>query len=136
METAGESTPAGESVMGGAPALTGRGEPGGPPPAVEDTVPAAESHHPGIAHVIESPPARRPVERHTVYTARYRLTLRGPERGRWEFNLVAEADAPLVTVDAVVRGVRHRAGDASEPERLTAETVAGIAAGAAWTATR
>ena len=59
--------------------------------------------------------------KHTVYTATYRLTLKGPDRGKWESALHAEADAPLLTVDAVVRGVQRRAGDEGEPERLTTE---------------
>ena len=59
-----------------------------------------------------------PRERHTVYTARYRLALKGPERGRWELNVMEEADAPLLTVEVVVRGVQHRAGEGAEPERL------------------
>jgi hypothetical protein len=54
----------------------------------------------------------------TVYTARYRLTLKGPERGKWEFAIQVEADAPLVTVDKVVRGVQRRSGDAEDPARL------------------
>jgi hypothetical protein len=58
------------------------------------------------------------VPRHTVYTARYRLTLKGPERGKWELNVMEEADAPLLTVEMVVRGVQHRAGEGAEPERL------------------
>lgn len=53
-----------------------------------------------------------------VYTATYRLTLKGPERGKWEFAMHAEADAPLVTVDAVVRGVQRRSGDVDEAEKL------------------
>ena len=32
----------------------------------------------------------------------------------------AEADAPLVTVDQVVKGVMKRAGEPFEPERITA----------------
>ena len=56
--------------------------------------------------------------RFVVYTARYRLVLKGPDRGKWETNIVAEADAPLVTVDAVVRGVQRRAGDLDDPTRL------------------
>ena len=56
--------------------------------------------------------------RHTVYTARYRLTLKGPDRGKWEFAIQVEADAPLVTVDKVVRGVQRRSGDAEDPSRL------------------
>ena len=67
--------------------------------------------------------AREPIVRHTVYTARYRSTLKGPDRGKWEFSLVAEADAPLVTIDAVVRGVQRRSADAAEPERLTLDAL-------------
>lgn len=62
-------------------------------------------------------------ERHVVYTARYRLTLKGPDRGKWETNIVAEADAPLITVDVVVRGVQRRVGELDEPERMTGEEV-------------
>jgi len=57
-------------------------------------------------------------ERHTVYTARYRLAIKGADRGKWEFEMRAEADAPLVTVDAVVAGVMDRAGETFEPERI------------------
>lgn len=59
--------------------------------------------------------------RHTVFTARYRLSLKGPERGKWELDVVAQADAPLVMLQAVVRGVQDRAGDLASPERLTGE---------------
>jgi hypothetical protein len=61
--------------------------------------------------------------RHVVYMARYRLVLKGPDRGKWETNIVAEADAPLVTVDAVVRGVQRRSGDVDDPTRLDAADV-------------
>ena len=71
----------------------------------------------------EDEAAGEPIVRHTVYTARYRATLKGPDRGRWEFSLVAEADAPLVTIDLVVRGVQRRSSDAAEPERLTADSL-------------
>jgi hypothetical protein len=60
------------------------------------------------------------VHRHTVFTARYRHTLKGPDRGKWEVDVQAEADAPLVTVDQVVRGVMKRAGEPFEPERISA----------------
>ena len=69
--------------------------------------------------------ARRPVTddapattKLAVFTARYRLTLKGQERGKWEFELRDEADAPLDTIVAVVRGVQERAGDTEEPERI------------------
>ena len=57
----------------------------------------------------------------TVYTAKYRLTIKGPERGKWEFALQADADAPRLTIDKVVRGVQQRSGDAEEPVRLSGE---------------
>jgi hypothetical protein len=56
-----------------------------------------------------------------VYTARYRLTLKGPDRGKWDFAIQAEADAPLVTVDKVVQGVQRRVGDAEGPARLSGD---------------
>ena len=67
--------------------------------------------------------------RQTVYTATYRLTLKGPDRGKWEATMQAEADAPLLTVSAVVRGVQRRSGDEMEPERLTAIDLGAYAAG-------
>ena len=77
---------------------------------------AFETQQPGdIEPVVEAPP------RLTVHTARYRLTLKGVDRGKWEVDVVAEADAPLAAVDAVVRGVQRRAGEGTEPDRLTAE---------------
>ena len=65
--------------------------------------------------------------RQTVYTATYRLTLKGPDRGKWEATLQAEADAPLLTVGAVVHGVQRRSGDEMGPERLTAADLAAFA---------
>ena len=59
--------------------------------------------------------------RHVVYTARYRNTVKGTDRGRWTVDVVAEADAPLVTVDAVVRGVVQRSGEAFQPERISGD---------------
>ena len=74
-------------------------------------------------------------ERHTVFTARYRLTIKGVERGKWEFDVVADADAPLGAVDTVVRGVQRRAGDDEEPERLTADGLRAALDGQSWRAT-
>lgn len=59
--------------------------------------------------------------RYTVYTARFRHTLKGPERGKWELAVTEEADAPLLTVDAVVRGVSRRSGEADETIRLSGD---------------
>ena len=67
-----------------------------------------------------SPPCRAP-RRYTVFSARYRHTLKGPDRGKWETSVTEEADAPLLTVDAVVRGVQRRSGDVDEIVRLTGD---------------
>jgi len=63
-----------------------------------------------------------PVSRFIIHTARYRLTLKGVDRGKWEVDVVAEADAPLAAVDAVVRGVQRRSGEGAEPDRLTSDS--------------
>lgn len=68
----------------------------------------------GVAVVAAAPPDD-PAHRHTVHTARYRLVVKGPDRGRWEYECVAEADAPLLTIETVVRGVQQRSGDEAEP---------------------
>src|SRR5688500_7025213 len=102
------------------------------PPGSADVPIASTAAPAGQADVsLARPTPARPV-RHTVFTARYRLTRKGAERGKWEFEVVADADAPLVTVDAVVRGVQRRAGEDEEPERLTAEGVRAALDGQAW----
>jgi hypothetical protein len=113
-----------------------------PPPAVADAAPV-ESHAEVTVHdqlddesrfvadeVIDETPTEdaapavappTPPARYTVYTARYRLTLKGLDRGKWEVSVTEEADAPLLTVDAVVRGVSRRSGDADETVRLSGD---------------
>jgi hypothetical protein len=75
----------------------------------------------GVIAVDRDDPGAGPAPRYVVYTARYRHTLKGPERGKWEASVTEEADAPLVTVDAVVRGVSRRSGDADETIRLSGD---------------
>lgn len=72
-----------------------------------------------------------PGPRHTVLTAHYRLTLKGIDRGKWQVTVVEEADAPLITVETVVRGVQRRAGDVDDPERLDGDAVREALAAAA-----
>lgn len=69
----------------------------------------------------EPSPYRERASRHVVFSARYRWTRKGPERGKWEQEIVAEADAPLITVEAVVKGVRRRANEEFDPERMTGD---------------
>lgn len=74
------------------------------------------------------------VVRHVVYTARYVLVLKGADRGKWEVDVRDEADAPLITVDAVVRGVQRRVGDLAEVERLGPEQLAIAVSDTPWRA--
>jgi len=93
-------------------------------PDVEQQLSAlAELRDPDDLSRIDDLPDERPSSprRYTVYTAKYRLVLKGRDRGKWESSLVAEADAPLVTVETVVRGVQRRSGDADEPERMSGD---------------
>jgi hypothetical protein len=78
--------------------------------------PAPSEPAPSEVRLPDPPPAR-----YIVFTARYRLTLKGIDRGKWEMSVTEEADAPLVTVDAVVRGVSRRSGDADETLRLSGD---------------
>jgi hypothetical protein len=94
-------------------------------PDVEIEVPTAAEPVEGevvmaadAAPVAVAPTATR---RHAIYTARYRYTFKGPERGKWESDVNVEADAPLEAVEAVVRGVQRRAGEFADAERMTAE---------------
>jgi len=71
-------------------------------------------------------------ERHVVHTASYRWTRKGPDRGKWEVDVIAQADAPLPTVDVVVRGVQERSGEAIESQRLTAAELLAIVHEPSW----
>lgn len=57
--------------------------------------------------------------RHVIYTAWYRNTVKGTDRGKWTVDVVAEADVPLVTVEQVVRGVVQRSGEGLQPEHIS-----------------
>ena len=123
-----------ESVNADAETLIDDASPATSPEVVE--IPEAELALPMNVESGElAPPSESPTvitasssnERYVIYTARYRLTLKGPDRGKWETNVVAEADAPLLTVDAVVRGVQRRSGDVEDPIRLTGEELIALA---------
>lgn len=74
-----------------------------------------------VAELTPSPYLEERAPRHVVFSARYRWTRKGPERGKWEQEIVAEADAPLITVEAVVQGVKRRANEEFDPERMTGD---------------
>lgn len=116
--------------------------------AVESGVAVVAADSAALAAMVEPPgddvpisdpsPAAAPVtthpERLSILTARYRLTLKGPDRGRWEFNLVHDADAPLETLEQVVRGVARRVGEDGEPDLLTGGEFARTIAEPWWNA--
>ena len=97
-------------------------EPAAEEPLAEEPLAEEPLAEASLAEALAAPAVPR--IRHTVYTARYRLVQKGPERGKWEADVVAEAEAPLITVDLVVRGVQRRAGEESEIVRYTAAQLA------------
>jgi hypothetical protein len=79
------------------------------------------------AERLEADTPRAPApRRYTVFSARYRHTLKGPDRGKWETSVIEQADAPLLTVDAVVRGVQRRSGDVEEIVRMSGDEVRAV----------
>ncbi|MCC7194605.1 MAG: hypothetical protein IT356_03515 [Gemmatimonadaceae bacterium] len=68
-------------------------------------------------------PVGRAAARAEVFTATYHWTRKGPDRGRWLVEVVAEAHAPIVTVEVVVRGVQERAGEALDAHRMAGDEV-------------
>jgi hypothetical protein len=112
------------------------------PPATvpaDKPVEASESlAAPGFAQLADEPRDAKTqddrTDRLSILTARFRQTVKGPERGRWEFDIVHDADAPLETIERVVRGVAHRAGEDGEPELLTGDAFRRALSEPWWTA--
>jgi hypothetical protein len=84
---------------------------------------------------IESIPRIADPARFSILTAHFRHTVKGPDRGKWEFDMVHDADAPIETVEKVVRGVARRAGEDGEPELLSGDDFQRALAEPWWTAT-
>ncbi len=88
---------------------------------------------PPIEAPLELPlPEPSHTQRLEVHTAWYRLTRKGPERGKWQIEVKTQADAPLETVETVVRGAQERAGEVIEPTRLTGRELLALMSGPAW----
>lgn len=85
-----------------------------------------------VAAPEERPPAPRAIHRYAILTASYRLTIKGPDRGKWDVDMIHEADAPLATVERVARGVAKRSGDGSEPEHFSGESLKQALDAPAW----
>ena len=90
----------------------------------------------GVAVVAAEPAPALELALHSprieVHTAWYRLTRKGVERGTWEIEVKTQADAPLETVEAVVRGVQERAGEALDPTRLTGRELLALISEPGW----
>jgi hypothetical protein len=88
---------------------------------------AVDDNAPSAADDVGDPARTEP--RHAIYTATYRYTRKGRDRGAWAVDTVVQADAPLGAVAAVVRGVQRRSDGAglqlasgegwSDPDRLS-----------------
>lgn len=89
----------------------------------------------GMAEAITTAPPSDDHGRLSILTAHFRHTVKGPDRGKWEFTLVHDADAPIETVESVVRGVARRAGEDGEPELLSGDDFQRAIAEPWWTAT-
>ena len=98
-------------------------ERGAAPAETPDDVPSVEMEESPYADDIDVPRPEPDEPRIVVHTARYRHILKGIDRGKWEASVVAQADAPLVAVDAVVRGVQRRSGDLDDATRMEGDEV-------------
>jgi hypothetical protein len=90
-------------------------------PANEPAVDAEQPLDESMVEFAGGPDTKVAASRYTIFTARYRYTLKGLDRGKWEVSVTEEADAPLLTVDAVVRGVHRRSGDVDDAIRLSGD---------------
>lgn len=106
-------------IESGVAVIAARPERPDPPPILADAPPPDEPDD--LSAPAEVTPRDEEGGRYTVYTAKYRLVLKGIDRGKWECSVIAEADAPLVTVETVVRGVQRRSGDAEGPTHISGE---------------
>lgn len=71
-------------------------------------------------------------DRLAILCARYKLIVKGPDRGRWDLEIVHQADAPLDTLDSVIKGVVRRSGDDAVPERFSRQSLRDLLDAPAW----
>lgn len=82
---------------------------------------------------LPAPDAQEPgPDRLAILCARYKLIIKGPERGKWDMEIVHQADAPLGTLDHVIKGVVRRSGDDAVPERFTRQSLRELLDAPAW----
>ncbi len=58
-----------------------------------------------------------------ILCARYKLVFKGPDRGKFDLEIMHQADAPLETLDRVISGVMRRSGEEAEPARYDARSL-------------
>ncbi|MCC6318793.1 MAG: hypothetical protein IT361_14020 [Gemmatimonadaceae bacterium] len=82
----------------------------------------------------ERPQEREPESRRRleILCARYKLLVKGPDRGKWDLEIVHQADAPLDTLEKVIAGVVRRAGEEADPERYSRESLRAALDAPAW----
>lgn len=94
------------------------------PAPAPDAAPATD----GAVAAAEPASDTAPRGRTEVFTAVYQWTRKGPDRGKWVVDVVTQADAPLATVETVVRGVQERAGEALDAHRMDGDAVRAVLA--------
>lgn len=94
--------------------------------------PETAADTPSLSPTVPVPVSDTGIARLVVVTARYRLTRKGPDRGKWLFEAAPTADAPLATVDVVARGVTLRAKDVTETERLSGDQLRALLEDPQW----
>jgi hypothetical protein len=72
------------------------------------------------------PISAAPMQRLRILTASYRSTIKGPDRGKWNVEILDEAVAPRDAIEAVLRGVRHRSSEPADPELVSAAELQGL----------
>ena len=122
-------TDAGAALNAAAGAVTDDREPS---PYADIELPVASAESEMLVPSDSQAPTNVGEGRHVVYTARYRLTRKGPDRGKWLFEIAATADAPLATVEQVARGVTLRSRDLTDTERLSGEQLRALMGDPAW----
>jgi hypothetical protein len=80
----------------------------------------------------ERPVTQAGHDRLAILCARYKLIVKGPDRGRWDLEIVHQADAPLDTLDSVIKGVVRRSGDDAVPERFSRQSLRDLLDAPAW----
>lgn len=91
--------------------------------AVIAATPVPEPDAPLELDLSEAPTDDPAPLRAEVLTASYRWTRKGADRGKWVVDLTAEAHAPIPTVEAVVRGVQERSGEALDAHRMSGDEI-------------